>query len=149
VTGWGRRYRPPPGATAYPSHVASGYVGTVGAFMAVVGVETVAIHLLGARWSQPVAWALTALSAYSLVWLARDLHGVRLHPHVLSAAVRSFDPAGGDPAVVVSGEPNLVVELRRPQPLTGLLRRRREVRGVAFAVDDHPAFLADLLPRLS
>lgn len=36
---------------------------------ALVVVETIALHLFVSRWSGAAAWALTGLSAYSLVWL--------------------------------------------------------------------------------
>ena len=56
------------------------YVALMIAVMIVLVVETAAVHLLVRLWSPMVAWILTSISAYTLVWLIGDVHAVGLRP---------------------------------------------------------------------
>lgn len=84
VTGWRRRFHAPADATVYAAYLRKGYAGTLGAFVGVVIVETVAMHLLVRRWSDAAVWLPSALSIYSLGWLLGDHQGLRLNPHVVT-----------------------------------------------------------------
>lgn len=48
-------------------HRNSGTPALLGGFIMVIGIETVALHFLLARWSMVIAWVLTALSAYTAI----------------------------------------------------------------------------------
>lgn len=49
----------------YSYHKNSGTPALMGAFVFIIAVETVALHLLLARWNVTAAWILTALSTYT------------------------------------------------------------------------------------
>ncbi len=48
--------------------------------MVVIVVETLALHLLLSRWSDTVAWVITALSIYSALWLIGDTRAMSRRP---------------------------------------------------------------------
>lgn len=164
------------GELGFSSHRRNGYGGVLAAAALMVGVETVAVHLLVERWSATAAWALTALSLYGLVWLLGHFQAVRLRPVLLApdalhvrigllwsvrvpyGEVASMGAAGaGSPArrapgylhAVTLGPARLLVELREPVPVDGLYGYvKRGVRRIGLAVDDRERFRAELERRV-
>lgn len=63
---WRRAPHVPHGYRAFSSHRQSGYVAAVGVMLVLIAVETVAAHLLAARFSVAAACVLTALSLYTI-----------------------------------------------------------------------------------
>lgn len=51
----------------YTYHKNSGTPALLGGFIMIIGIETVALHFLLARWSIVAAWVLTALSVYTAI----------------------------------------------------------------------------------
>ena len=68
------------GEQGFSYHVRNGYGGVLFAVMLVGTVEMGAVHFLVHRWSSAVAWALTAVSLYGLVWLLGHFQAIRLRP---------------------------------------------------------------------
>ena len=62
----------------------SGLGGLLFALGFVTTMEGLGMHLLLHAWSARAAWVLTALSAYTLLWLLAAFHAARLRPVVLS-----------------------------------------------------------------
>jgi hypothetical protein len=172
VLGWRRDYVPPHGAAAFTSHRAGGYGGMLAMLGLAMTVETVGLHVLVSRWQPAVAWVLTTLSVFTMVWLLGDYHGLRLNPHVLDAqtlrvrvglrwrtdlprtAIREVrryrETRDGDAlALAPLGEPALVIELDRPVTVDGMFGMRREADVLAIAVDDATALQAALTRRPS
>ncbi|HYF66202.1 MAG TPA: hypothetical protein VD886_25460 [Herpetosiphonaceae bacterium] len=87
LAGWFSAFRPQaPEQRAFTYHRRSGY----GAVLSVLAIsligETAGVHLLVSRWSEPAAWILSGLSAYTLLWLLGDFQAMKLNPIVLSDA---------------------------------------------------------------
>ncbi len=62
----------PAGRLAFNYHRRTAYGAVVGALAMVVAAETVPLHLLLSRWRPGVAWAVTALGLYTMVYLLAD-----------------------------------------------------------------------------
>jgi len=157
LTGWFRRPRP---GFAMRSTGWLLYAGVIG-FLVVV--ETAAAHIALVMWSPVVAWISTISSAYALIWVAGDAHAIRLYPVTVTgdtlrvtvgvrwrAAIPLADvvsvtetrsvPHGAISLALV--EPTVLVTLRAPVDVIGLLGWRRRADRIALTIDDPGAFIA-------
>jgi hypothetical protein len=157
VTGWFRRPRP---GFAMRSTGWLLYAGVLG-FLIVV--ETAAAHIALAMWKPVIAWVSTISSAYALVWLAGDAHAIRLYPVAIAgdtlrvmvgvrwrAAIPLADitsvtevhsaPDGALSLAVLV--PTVLITLRGPVEVVGLLGRRKRADRIALTIDDPRAFIA-------
>ena len=169
---WRSRPRLAPGGTAFTQHRKSGIPGIVGAVSFACVIEAVGVHLLVAQWSGVVAWALTGLSAYGVIWLVGlgrsvvlrptvvEREGLRVRTGALYEAVVPFEaiervtPVRAGPAnrrapgylhASLFAAPRLMIELREPVEARGLYgNRRRGITRIGLLVDE-PAELAALL----
>ena len=158
LTGWFRR--PPPGALAMRS---TGWMLVAGLIGFLLGVESVAFHILLAMWSPVVAWLATASSGYAMLWLIADAQAIRLYPVAVIdgvlrvtigvrwraaiplAAIASIDRVSAVPAGALSLallEPTVLVTLHAPVVLRGLLGRTRSADRIALTIDDPDALIA-------
>jgi hypothetical protein len=78
-----RTPRTPLAGRVFTYHRTSGYGAIVFALLIITIGEGLPVHLLVTRWSAKAAWALTALTAYSLLWILADYRATRLRPIVL------------------------------------------------------------------
>jgi hypothetical protein len=159
LTGWFRR--PPRGAMSMRS---TGWLTYVGVFGLLLILETVVAHILLAKmWSPVAAWVATAGSLYMLLWLIGDAQAIRLHPVVVDgeklrvmigvrwrtaiplSAIASVTeiktvPDGALDLALI--EPTVLVTLREPVVVRGMLGIRREADRLALTIDDPKAFAA-------
>ena len=153
--------RSPDQESEFTVHREVGYAGVViGLGMAVV-VEAVALHALLGQWSSTVAWILSGLSVYALVWLIGDYRALAARPIRLDRTrlalrvglrweaeipLRSIVAIGGPPAVSetpsastlvasVLGRPNLRLWLAEPIEVTGMYGLRRHADEIQLRVD--------------
>jgi len=165
------------GERAFSYHRKTGYAGVLAAAAFVTVVETAVVHLLIQRWSVTLAWILTAVSLYGVIWLLGHLQAVRLRPilltgdtlevrigllwnvrvpyHQISGVVRVAAReapgrrAAGYLHAVVLGTPHLLVELAEPVDVRGLYGyTKRGVRRIGVAVDERDRFAAELTARV-
>jgi hypothetical protein len=173
VYGWFHRFTPTQAdQLVLPYHRTSGYGAVVGLLTILIGLETLGFHLLIQHWSAPLAWSLTLLSLYSLLWIMGDYHAARLHPIILTpeqvhirtglrwridvawtaiAAVQMGMPRTRLHSYVnaaVYGEPQLVLHLKEPVMAYGILGMRKSVRHIGLTVDDPRRFHAEVTQRL-
>lgn len=169
---WGARPRVAPGEAAFTQHRKSGIGGIVGALAFACVIEAVGVHLLVAEWNGTVAWALTGLSAYSVVWLVGLGRSVVLRPTLVGRdalrvrigalyeavvpfeAIESVTQLRGAPAsrrapgylhAALFAAPRLMIELKEPVEARGLYgNRKRGITRIGLLVDE-PAELAALL----
>ncbi len=157
LTGWSRRPRP---GFAMRS---TGWLLYAGVFGFLIVVETAAAHIALVMWKPVIAWISTISSAYALVWLAGDAHAIRLYPVAIAgdtlrvmigvrwrAAIRLADitsvtethsvPDGALSLALI--EPTVLLTLRAPVEVVGLLGRRRRADRIALTIDDPRAFIA-------
>lgn len=171
VASWRREPHVPPGYRAFSSHKQSGYTTVVAVMLALVAVETFAVHLLVARFSTVAACALTALSAYAMLWMVAETRAVALNPllvneeeliarwgmlvceHVplnLIARVSEVEPSvpkGERLNLAAMGARACWIELTEPLETRGITGKPRLVRALEVSPDDIVAFRNALLPR--
>jgi hypothetical protein len=66
-------------------HRDSGTIALLSAFAFLILIETAAVHLIVARWSELTAWILTAMSLYSFIFLLAHIKATIHRPHVMGA----------------------------------------------------------------
>lgn len=171
--GW---LRPREDERAFTAHRELGWSGiAIGLALAML-VEALPVHVLVSRSHPALAWVLTGLTLYGLLWLAGDFHGLRLRPMRIGAdallvrvglrwrvrvpladivAVR--DVKGDAPPrrergylrATAFGDPSLIVELRAPLRAIGPYGVRREVTRIGLAPDEKARFRAALAAALA
>jgi hypothetical protein len=165
VGSW-RKPTPTDGFTTYRER---SYFLLVGVFVFLVVVETAGLHIAIGFLSTTVAWVMTALSLYGLLWIIGDTHAVRLSPVRLTpdaltvargirwraevpyAAIDTVEPAEAAPKTALRFGPigtNVLLSLREPIVARGVFGRRRETRELALMVDGREAFLAEISRRV-
>ncbi|HRX04792.1 MAG: hypothetical protein KDI07_17510 [Anaerolineae bacterium] len=175
VTGWVRRTRhADDGRPRFSYHRQGGYAFVLGFLAFLVLLETGVAHLLLARWNTTVAWILTIASIYTLIWFFGDFHASRFQPmvagddrlHVRSGMRWRADIPWQQIEVVrratsadrkqpdflnaaIMGEARLVIVLREPATVHGLLGRTKETAHIGVSVDDEAAFLAAVNGKLA
>jgi hypothetical protein len=159
LTGWFRR--PERGAMSMRS---TGWLTYVGVFGFLLIVETIVTHvLLATMWSPVAAWVATAGSAYMLLWLIGDAQAIRLHPVAIDgeklrvmigvrwraaiplsaiASVTEIHSVPDGALNLALIEPTVLVTLREPVVVRGLLGMRRRADRLALTIDDPKAFAA-------
>jgi len=159
----------------FTPHREVGYGGVFAGLAMALVVETAALHLLVSQWSTVVAWALSFLSAYAVVWLLGDYRAMGARPTTLSAThlslrvglrweveiplarivsvetVTSTSRAGDDGALTLSviGAPRLRVRLSAPVTVTGMYGMLRRTDEILLRMDDSVALhrrLTELAP---
>jgi len=74
-----------PGEKAFSYHNAGGYMNMMLGLALAFPVEIVGVHMLVSQWSIAVAFAVTALSVYAVVWLAGDARARIMRPIAIGA----------------------------------------------------------------
>jgi hypothetical protein len=168
---WRARPSAPAGATAFSYAESGGYGAALPAFVALLALETTIVHMLLSPHLPRLAWLVTVLGAYAIVWVIADHRAVRLRPILVSAEgvlVRSglrgtvLLPlasirrvcSGSEAASLrhrhdhkrmnLLGKPHFAVVLTEPVVIHGLLGVERRVTCVGFCTDDPAGFCAAL-----
>lgn len=141
--------------------------GTIAAcIVAMIGFESIGMHLLVQQWSVTAAWVVTALDLYGVLWIVGDYHALRLRPtytadgilhlryglrwnaEIALADIESIDDAGSEAdwkrknvlKMAMLDEPKYLVKLRHPVTVNGLAGIRRTIDAIAVLPDDIEAF---------
>lgn len=157
-------------------HKKSGSIALFGAFLMILTVEILALHLLLHLWSPLVAWIITSLSAYTFLqivsWMKSmpqrpiELNQEQLHlkygtvgeavinlEHIQEvASYNNQQHQATLPRLSVLGEletPNIYLKLKAPVTLIGLLGRKQQVTELLFFVDKQEAFIQQLEEQLT
>jgi hypothetical protein len=160
LTGWFRR--PRPGALSMRS---TGWMVVPWLIGLLLIGETAVTHLLLQMWSSLAAWITTASSVYLLLWVIADAQAIRLHPVAVSgralhvrlgvrwraaiplADIASVTEIGAVPEGAMNlalFEPTVLVTLRTPAVVRGLLGKRRRADRLALTIDDPKAFVTSV-----
>ena len=150
--------------SGFSYHRETAMMAVMGAFMLLVMVETIAVHLLLMQWSVLAANILTFLSLYSLITLLAIAGAAKHRPHELTSEglllrfglqetlipyeqVEGLESLKGDvpeeKALVKLGllaNFNLILRVQEPQLLKSLYGIRRNYKTVVFWADDPKAF---------
>ncbi|HEU4989370.1 MAG TPA: hypothetical protein VFT41_06290 [Gemmatimonadaceae bacterium] len=171
---WRRAPHVPQGADAFTFHRKSGLVGLLSAVVGAAVVELFVMHLVVHAFSPRVAWALSAVSAFGVVWLVGFTRSIVLRPVLVTAhgvTVRSgvqwvLDVPYARIARVETGRvqgvaarapehlriggngrPSAMLYLNAPAAASGLYGRSHMVRTVSITLDEPAAFAAAVRAR--
>jgi hypothetical protein len=159
---------------SFSYHRDSGYGALILTLMIVSAVEVVGMHLVVRLWSGTVAWLLSALGAYAVLWMAGDYQAVRLRPVVATrdalfvrvglrwsvsisyTQIEQVQPRGKESLskrtpgylhAALLTDPQMVLVLRAPVRARGPYGIEKEVRRVGLAVDEADRLRAVLAER--
>jgi hypothetical protein len=168
--GWRMRRDVPEDTTPFSIHERSGW-GTVAACIIVlVTVESIGLHLFLLHYSAKVAWLLTALDLWGILWILGDYHALRLRPILVSddglhvrvglrwdvvvpwSAIESVEAIApgsewkrrGVLKVALLDEPRVMLRLRHSVVANGLAGLHKTIDAIAILPDDEAGF-ADAL----
>lgn len=157
VTGWFRRPR------AGFAMRSTGWMLFAGVIGFLIVVETAAAHIALVMWKPWIAWLSTVSSAYMLLWLIGDAQAIRLYPIAIAdgalrvrvgirwratialADIASVTESRSVPDGALSLavlEPTVLVTLRAPVEVVGLVGIRRRADRIALTIDEPAAFIA-------
>jgi len=159
---------PRPAENEFTYHRESGTPALLGAFVFLIGIETVALHILLSLWSEVLAWVLTGLSIYTALQVfgfARSLARRPIAFHAGSLNLRygilneGEIPYDDIERVELSGKPleeapfagllsplgeleshNVILHLKREVELAGLYGVRKRLRVIGLHLDEPRAF---------
>ncbi|HUJ12819.1 MAG TPA: hypothetical protein VL284_03430 [Thermoanaerobaculia bacterium] len=153
-------------------HQRVGWGPILAALLLVIAAETAGVHVLVRHWSAVVAWTLTILDLYGIVWLVRDYRALRLRPTTIDAdalhiryglrwsadvplsAIESVEPIRGEwkrdgvLKIAMFEEPKLLIRLREPVNATAFGVLTRKIDAIAILPDDSVRFEAALSEAL-
>ncbi len=139
-------------------------------------IEVIALHVLVWMWNPGLAWVVTALSLYGMLWLLGDWRAVCLRPILVEkdalivriglrwtvqvplAALASVRPVEAQPPsrktpgylkALLLGTPPYLIALNHPIVAHGLYGRRKTITMIGLAVDDTVSFEAALKHRFA
>jgi hypothetical protein len=148
---------------SFSYHRNSGYSTLILTLMFVSVVEIVGMHLVVRLWSGTVAWVLSALGAYAVLWMAGDYQAVRLRPVVATddallvrmglrwsvsipyTQIEQVQPFAREASskrtpgylhAALLTDPQVVLVLRGPVRARGPYGIEKEVQRVGLAVDE-------------
>jgi hypothetical protein len=160
-----------PADTAFTTYQKSGFVAMLATFGGLSVLEMAAAHLVVGHWHPLVAWLLTGVSGYSLLWMLAHGHAVRCRPVLVSATSLEVrvglvwrvsiakaqlssatlltdapTPTSGllNAAKLLLTTPNLLLTLAEPQRVRGPYGLHRTVSQLAIYVDEPAALLRQL-----
>jgi hypothetical protein len=160
-----------PDAPGFTVHKRNDWATIVVCFIVAIAAESLGVHLLVQHWSPAVAWVLTGLDLYGILWLLGDYHALRLLPTTIEDGVlhlryglrwtadialsniATVRPAPADwkrkgvMKVAMLDEPKLLIELREPVTAYGLAGLKRSINAIAILPDDPERFEAVLTVR--
>ena len=165
---WRKKPLHPQGFRAYSYHIKCGWLSIMVTLMMVLAIETVAIHLLVERYSSLGAWILTGLSIYSVFWLIGDYRAMLFRPilvnddslklrigmrwaadipreNISSVAInKQLDPEKKNALLAVAfGSPNLVVNLKEPTKIQGIMGFKKTAQKIYLSVDEKDEFVRE------
>lgn len=159
------------GHAIFTQHRRASYGSVVAALVLASVAEIVTVHLLVAHWSRALAWGLSGLAAYGVLWLFVDYQALRLRPILVDesalhlrlgvrwsaevplASIRAVTTEGlgrltrkmpGYLHAVVMTSPKVVLHVEPPVVARGPYGITKHVSRIGLAPDERARF-ADLL----
>lgn len=159
-------WRKQPAEQGFTVHERNGWGTIVACILAMIGFESIGMHLLVQMWSVKAAWIVTALDVYGALWLIGDYHALRLRPtyakdgilhlryglrwnaEIPLDQIEAIDDIRNESEwkrqgvlkMAMLDEPKYLVRLRQPITANGLAGIRRTIHAVAILPDDIDAF---------
>lgn len=160
--------------TAYSMHKGNGVVAVLAAVLLLIAVETAAIHLLLAKWSESVAWILSIISIYTGLQLfglmkslsyrpsfidREHLHlrfGIGAEAQIALEDIESVSKCKGDlpdearnfSILGALDQPNLLLTFKKEQWIFGLYGKKSKTKKLALQIDRQEDFCRHLNEKL-
>ena len=161
---------------AFSYHKKNGYGAILAGILVAMLIEVIALHALIWMWNPGLAWVVTALSLYGMLWLLGDWRAVCLRPILVEkdalivriglrwtvqvpfAAIAWVRPVEAKPLsrktsgylnAILLGTPQYLISLNHPIVAHGLYGMRRTITTLGLAVDDPSSFEAALKRRFA
>lgn len=172
---WRAAPRVAEGDAAFTNDRRTGATGVLSGLGIATVMEGAVVHVLAAHHDAGLAWGMTALSAYTLLWIAGFARALRLHPVTLGAdavrvrvgmiwdvtvpysAIVRVDTAPRAPIdrrtpgylhAAFAGTPQTMLTLKGPVDAIGIYGiRKRGIERIGVYVDDAIGFRAALRAR--
>lgn len=148
-------------------HKKSGYGAVVGTFFFLILIETFGLHLVLSHWSRTVAWILSLLSIYGIVFMFADYNAARKRPILIGGhelhirigfrwyvaipfeKIKSVSPGksadGGDYfRMVLIGRENVTIKLNESVTALGLYGISKKFDTLGLFIDDKNKFISVL-----
>jgi len=139
-------------------------------FWVIMGVSLIEVpvtHYFLSLWSETIAWVVTGVTLYGIIWLLGDYKAIVHYPIRLSAnrvylriglrakvdvdvtnietltnSVSDESKEDYEPLLLMTTiEPNVYISLKECVEVVGLFGMRKEVDKIAFYVDDYDGFI--------
>jgi hypothetical protein len=167
---WGR----PPSPDGAFAFAPTRSVGLLAVLVPIVVLETVGVHMLVSMWSMTAAWILTALSAYTMLWVFGDYRAMAKRPSFVKrdevvirvglrcslrarlAQIELVRTAGwrdegrsrrGHLNMASPDSPNILVIFREPITVQRIFGMQTTVRTIALRVQDPDGMMRALSYR--
>ena len=161
---------------AFSYHKKNGYTTLLAGILVAMLIEMIALHTLIGLGVPGLAWVVTVLSLYGILWLLGDWRAVCLRPILVEkdalivriglrwtvqvplAALASVRPVEAQPpsrkttgylGALLLGTPPYLIALNHSIVAHRLYRRRKTITTLGLAVDDTVSFEAALKHRLA
>ena len=161
---------------AFSYHKKNGYTTLLAGILVAMLIEMIALHTLIWLWAPGLAWVVTVLSLYGMLWLLGDWRAVCLRPILVEkdalivriglrwtvqvpfVAIASVRPVEAQPPsrktpgylkALLLGIPPYLIALNHPIVAHGLYGRRKTITMIGLAVDDTVSFEAALKHRFA
>lgn len=163
LSGWRRKPDVPEGARSFTVHQKSGWSSVVACILVLIAAESLGAHLLLQLWSRRVAWIMTSLDLYGMLWVLGDFNALRLRPSLVTddvlqiryglrwslnvsrediASARPYTAADLEGAgrrhtlrVAMIDEPRDLITLRSVAVARGFAGMRKSVTAIAIRAD--------------
>ena len=162
----------------FTNYKGSGILSTLGAFIFVVAIEMITIHVIVSKWSLVFAWILTGLSIYSAIQLIGIIRSVPKRPiqifddqvvlrfgilsetniplqnikHITFGNYSDVEKQKNTKTLSLLGELeqiNTIIELKAPGKLNSIYGSPKTYHKLLLFVDDHQRFKEDIETRIS
>lgn len=153
-------------ATTFSTHVKGGKAVLLMLLARVAVVEVPIMHILVMRWNHKIAWSITALGVYGVLWLVGLSRSLSLRPVAVSesfldmykgflwrvhvswhdvVAVKRVGPTTslskpGFLNLAIGSNPDFVVELAQPVTAQGPFGITKQVSSVGLSIDEAQSF---------
>lgn len=169
---WRKRPRHATTDEIFSYHEKSGLGLIVGVFVVLIAIETPVLHYFISLKLPPLAWVVTALGLYGVVFILADFNACRWRPirvrdgnlylntglrwrcaipmtEIESVEATTFDIENKEGLLnaAVIGDQNLIIRLKKPHTAIGIYGFKKEFDRVAVTVDEPAKLMLALRPE--
>jgi hypothetical protein len=159
----------------YTYHKESMYSAFFGVMVILMFIETPIVHFLLSLWNENMAWVVTGLTVYSLIWFIGDYKAIKHYPirvtksqlliriglrskvdiecnniDTISQSVKDDEEENYEKLLLMGelvSQPNLYISFKEKVQVKGLFGMKKEVDKIALCVDEPSVFINEVLNK--